>query len=120
MTADLDLQRAKRRLRIRIARLRRRIDRRVRSVRDEGRRLVSWRTYVRRYPAQAVLAAMGLGLAASAGVSRRGLRLLGFHLVRRAVGKAFDRLGRELAASWAESKPRGPESDSSGAKDGRS
>ena len=120
MTVETNHRRAKRELRLRIGRLRRRIDRRVRSLEREGLRLVSWRTYVRQYPAQAVLAAMGLGLAASAGLSGGWSRLLGVHLTRRAVDRAVARVWVELEQIWAESKPGPPPGEQSGAEDGRS
>ena len=118
--STLDQQRrARRRLRLRIGRLRRRIDRRVRRLEREGHRLVSWRTYVGRYPAQALAAALGLGVAASAGLSGGLSRRLGFYLARRAVDRTVDRLGKELEAIWAESTPDGDATERSGGADGQ-
>ena len=57
-----DPQQEKRELRLKIGRMRRRIDARLRATETEGRKLASWRTYVTRYPGSAVLAAFGLGL----------------------------------------------------------
>ena len=105
MTSDIDHRQAKRALRLRVARLRRRIDRRTRSLQREGRRLVSWQTYVRRFPARAVLTAFGIGLAASAGPRAGWSRILGLRLARRAVDKAVDGLVSELKEIWAESSP---------------
>jgi len=96
----------KRELRRRIGRLRRRIDRRVHSTGREARRLVSWRTYVTRRPGNAVTAALGVGLALSAGLSARRLsRWLGLWMVRRAAGDFTKHLWRELGRLWAESEP---------------
>ena len=121
MTASVNQQRAKRELRLRIGRLRRRIDGRIRSVEREGLRLVSWQTYVRRYPGYAVLAALGLGLAASAGPSGGGWsQYLGIQLVRRVIHKAVDCVWQEIKDIWAESKPRSCAAEAGGAEDGRS
>jgi hypothetical protein len=120
MSTYHDQRRAKRQLRLRIGRLRRRIDRRVRRLQREGHRLVSWRTYVRRYPAQALAAAVGLGLAASAGLSGRLAQRLGFHLARRAVDRAVNRAWKELGAIWAESTPDRAATEPSGGTDGGS
>jgi ElaB/YqjD/DUF883 family membrane-anchored ribosome-binding protein len=112
---DVEQERAKRAMRRRIARLRRRIDGRVRSTQREARRLVSWKTYVRSYPGYAVTAALGMGLALSAGLSRRRLsRWLGQRLVRRAIGGATGRFWRELAEVWADSEPRSDATKKSG------
>jgi len=120
MSIDIDRRRVKRALRQRIERLRRRIDRRVRSLEREGLRLVSWRTYVVRYPAQAVLAALGLGLAASAGLGGGWPRLLGRHLTRRALDKAISGMWDEFKQIWAESVPDRPAADEGGAESDRS
>lgn len=70
-------------LRLRIGRSRRRIDGRLRATRSRARQLLSWKTYVERYPAWALAAAVGVGLAAAAGVRpRRVARWLGRSLVR--------------------------------------
>jgi hypothetical protein len=119
MTADADHQRAKRELRLRIGRLRRRIDGRIRSVGREGRRLASWRAYVRRYPAHAVLAALGLGLTASGGLKGGWSRLLGAVVFRRTIYRVVDRVWRELEAICNESKPKRPTAEASGAEHGR-
>jgi hypothetical protein len=118
MSTDDQHRRASRQLRLRIGRLRRRIDRRVRRLERQGRRLVPWRTYVRRYPTHALAAALGVGLAASAGLSGGLSRRLGFHLARRAVNRTFHYLFRELEAIWADATPRRPETEPSGDDDG--
>jgi len=105
---DPDLHLRKRLLRLQMGRVRRRIDRRVRSSQRRARELLDWRTYARRYPGNAMLGAFGLGLALSAGLGARGFsRWLGLRLVRRALRDAQQRLGRELADIWAESTPAG-------------
>lgn len=117
---DGELERSKRDLRSRIGRLRRRIDGRIRSARDEAGRLISWRTYVQSYPGYAVTAALGLGLAASAGFSPRCLsRWLALRLLRRATEKAVRRLWEDLKQVWADSTPKPATVETSGADDGR-
>jgi hypothetical protein len=86
----------KRDLRLRIARQRRRIDHRVRAVDARGRELLSWRTYVRRYPGYSSMAAFGAGLALSAGLGNRLPRWLGQRLVRRGIGQIAAQIGREV------------------------
>jgi len=120
MNDPCDPRRAKRDLRLRIARARRRIDRRLRGLEREGRRLASWRTYVRQYPARALVAAAGLGLAVSAGLARGWPRWLGARLVRRALDRGMAGAWQEVEAIWAESTPDRPPAEPSGAEDGRS
>ncbi len=118
MTTRVEHERAKRQLRVRIGRMRRRIDGRIRSARRAGLRLVSWRTYVRRYPAHAVLGAFGIGLAGAAGLRPgRWWRLLARQLVRRGIDKLIAGLWRELKAIWAESGPPPASPQSRGAED---
>ncbi len=91
----------RRELRLRIARLRRRIDRRVRVAGDRGRELLQWRTYVRRYPGAAALAAFGTGLTLAAAWNRAGLgRRVGLRLVRQAGGWIGARLWEEFRQFW--------------------
>jgi hypothetical protein len=98
--------RRKRELRLRIGRLRRKIDSRLRATEDSARRLLSWRTYVVRYPAWSLAAAMGAGLAASAGFKRgRVSRWLGLALVRRAMGGFQQNVWAELRRTWTQSTP---------------
>ena len=121
MATDVDSLRTKRLLRARIARLRRRIDGRVHGLDRHRRRLTSWRTYVRRYPSYAVLAALGFGLTLSAGLGRGGwTRLVGLHLVRRMVHRTVDAVMEEIKGIWADSAPAEPNTDLDGADDGRS
>jgi hypothetical protein len=105
----LDSDRRKRDLRLRIGRLRRRLDARARATQGHAARLVSWKTYVRRWPGLAVLAALGLGLSASAGLGRgRWGPRLGLRLVRRVANKAGDRFWQEVQRLWTESAPDHP------------
>ena len=118
-TVDPDTQRAKRELRLRIGRLRRRLDRRVRAAQRETGRLTSWKTYVRRWPGHAVLAALGLGMSASATLGGgRWARLLGMRLVRRVGDQAGNRVWDELRGVWQESAPRRDRSRGEGGGDG--
>ena len=97
--SDDELLRRKRELRLQIGRRRRRIDRRLRATRDGVWELLSWRTYVARYPACALAAALGAGLAASAGFRpARISRRLGLSLVRHAMDGVRQRLWTELRA----------------------
>jgi hypothetical protein len=67
MTGYDELLRRKREARLRIARSRLRIDRRLRTVEGYVRTGLSWRTRVVRHPAWALASAAGVGLAAVAG-----------------------------------------------------
>ena len=79
-----DYIRTKRRLRMEIGRMRRRINNRLSSSRREARRLLSWRTYVKHYPAGSLAVAFAAGLAASLGFKGpQRLRSLSAYLVRR-------------------------------------
>lgn len=98
---DDELLRRKRELRMRIGRSRRRIDGRLRATRDRARQLMSWRTYVVRYPGLALMTAMGAGLAASAGLKRARIsRWLGISLVRQAMGGFQHAFWAELKRIW--------------------
>jgi len=98
----------KRELRVRIGRLRRRIDHRVRATRDDATRAVSWRTYATRYPGNVLLGAFGLGLALSAGLSARRLApWVGRRILRQSLRQARRHIWHELGRLWADSQPRG-------------
>jgi len=121
MSFDVDHQQTVRHLRLRIGRQRRRIDRRVRSLQRQARRLASWRTYVQRYPGYAVLAALGLGLSAGGGLRRGGwTRYVGLHTVRRLVNKVVDLLLDEIRQIWADSAPPDRSTGPDGGDHGRS
>jgi hypothetical protein len=102
---DPEQEQAKRELRLRIGRLRRRINSRVRASEREGRRLLAWRTYVIRYPVAALAAAFGVGLALSGSSGRGMMRSLGLRLAQqgtRQIGLGF---WRELADLWTNATP---------------
>jgi hypothetical protein len=99
---DAELLRRKRELRLRIGRSRRRIDDRLRATQHRAGQLLSWRTYVVRYPAWALAAALGAGLAASSGLRRgRISRWLGLALVRHAMGGFQQHAWTELRRFWS-------------------
>ena len=102
-----ELLRRKRELRLRIGRSRRRIDRRLRASRDRTHELLSWRTYVVRYPAWALAAALGAGLTASAGFRpSRISRRLGLSLVRHAMGGIRRGLWNEVERFWSDASAK--------------
>lgn len=115
---DSQQERCKRDLRLRIGRLRRQIDGRICGARREVGRLVSWRSYVRSYPGYAVTAALGIGLAVSAGLSAGRLsRWLGLRLLGRAAEGTAGRFWQELAQIWADSAPQPAPEEPTGADD---
>ena len=117
---DAQQQQEMRRLRLRIGRLRRRIDGRVRGCQHEARRLTSWRTYVASCPGSSVAAAFGVGLALSAGLSARSLlRWFGVRLVRRAREGTGRQFWQELRQIWADSAAKRAATETAGAKDER-
>ncbi|MBN1589748.1 MAG: hypothetical protein JW888_09555 [Pirellulales bacterium] len=102
--ADQQHERTARRLRLRIGRLRRRIDGRLRATADEGRRLASWRTYVVRYTGSSMAVAFGAGLALAVGLSGpRWLRWAALRSMRQGMHGIGRSLARELRSVWAES-----------------
>ncbi|MBN2473369.1 MAG: hypothetical protein JXB62_02080 [Pirellulales bacterium] len=117
---DVKQEETKRDLRLRIARLRRQINGRIRVAQNETRRLFSWRTYVRRFPGSSVTAALGVGLALAAGLSTRRLsRWVGMRMVRRAADHVTDRIWRELRQVWTDSTPDRGTMQTGGADDER-
>lgn len=109
-----ELLRRKRELHLRIGRSRRRIDNRIRATRRRAEQLTSWRTYVVRYPAWSLAAALGVGLTVSAGLKpSRITRWLGLSLVRHAMGGFQQRVWVELRRFWDEtSETQGPKRES--------
>ena len=106
-TVDAEQVRIKRRLRLKIGRLRRRVNGHIRGSQREGQRLLSWRTYTRRYPVGMLAAALGVGLATSAGLKGpRLLRSICGLLVRRGTGAVAQGVRDELRKLWEESTPR--------------
>jgi hypothetical protein len=84
-------------LRLQIARVRRRMNGRIHAIEHNGRELLSWRTYVRRYPGYAAGAALGLGLVAAAGLWRGRLpRWLGRKFLRQATDRVVRDVWREV------------------------
>jgi hypothetical protein len=99
-----DILRRKRELHLRIGRSRRRIDGRLRATRDEARQLLSWRTYVARYPLWAMAAALGAGMTASSLLRpARIARWLGRSLMHQALGGFQQQLCSELRRVWTKS-----------------
>ena len=122
MTADNDYCAAKRAVRLEISRLRRRIDRRLHALGREGRQAVSWRSWARHYPAYALVAAFGTGLAASF-LFRRGewAQTLARQFARRAVDRVLNAAVREFSEMWgrsAQAKDPGGSSATSGGEHG--
>jgi hypothetical protein len=103
---DSNIEQHKRELRMRIGRMRRRINNHLRATGQEGRKLLSWREYVIRYPSYAILAAFGVGLAASRGF-RQGqgdlLRRLGLRVARQTMEHAGQHLWQEIQRIWSQS-----------------
>jgi hypothetical protein len=105
---DVEFEATKRRLRTESARLRRRIDTDLTGLRGEAAGLVSWRTYVRRFPVSMLAAAFGLGLIASAGLSpRRWSRWLGRGALTVALAGLRAGVFTELLTLWNEGRPGG-------------
>ncbi len=100
MPLDRDPATTRREIRLQVARLRRRIDRRIRVVAQEGCRVASFRTYVRRHPGWAVLAALGIGAAAGLASPGRWPRSLGPRLLRRFAEEFVANMGAELGGFW--------------------
>ncbi len=117
---DAELEQTKRDLQRQIGRRRRRIDRRIRATQRETRRLLSWRSYVKACPGNSVMAALGVGLALSAGLSGRRLsRWLGLRLIRRAADNGVQLFWQELGRIWTDSAPGNNPSTKRGADDER-
>ena len=106
MRPNDDILRRKRELHLRIGRSRRRIDGRLRATRDEARQLLSWRTYVARYPLWAMAAALGAGMTASSLLRpARITRWLGRALIGQAFGGVQQQLWNEMRRVWTKSTP---------------
>ncbi|MBN2217076.1 MAG: hypothetical protein JW719_06850 [Pirellulales bacterium] len=90
-----------RQLRLRMGRLRRRIDSRLRAAEDERRRLTSWRTYVARYTGGSLALAFGVGLALAAGLSGpRLLRWIALRSIRQGARGVGHGLVEEFCTLW--------------------
>ena len=102
VTTD-NIQCAKRQLRAQIARGRRGIDAGLTALHAERQRLLSWRTYVARYPAAAIGIAFAAGLSVSAGRLGRPLgKWLGGLAFRSALGGLADSLLQGLKTALRE------------------
>jgi len=120
MSAPTDSQRdtEKRRLRVAIARSRRRIDRRLRGSATATRRLTHWKTYVERFPGPALVAALGFGWVLAAGLRPRVLiGVLGGRFVRQLSKQLSDRLWGELSEFWQQTAPDRTEPSAEGGND---
>ncbi len=94
-------QQEKREIRLKIGRTRRRIDARLRATAVEGRKLATWRTYVRRYPAAAVLGAFGLGMSgASLFRPQKMLKNAGSSILRASADRVIGLVWQELKRYW--------------------
>ena len=103
-----------------VGRLRRRINGHIQGSRREGQRLLSWRTYAKRYPAGMLAAAFGVGMAASAGLKGpKLLRSICAMLIRGGTGAVGRGVKDELARFWEESSPH-RDSDGRNRKDAHS
>jgi hypothetical protein len=72
-------------------------------MRDQARQLLSWKTYVVRYPGWALAAALGAGMAASTALRPgRISRWLGHALVHKAFGGFQQQLWAELRRVWTD------------------
>ncbi|HUY91091.1 MAG TPA: hypothetical protein VMV10_20300 [Pirellulales bacterium] len=102
---DVEHEEAKRKLRAEAARLRRRIDRDLAGASVETKRLLSWQTYVKRYPLAALAGAFGIGLAASAVISRSNWkRWVAAKLFSAAVAGVKAGVLTEVLAAWQQSR----------------
>jgi hypothetical protein len=96
-----ELLRRKRELRLQIGRSRRRIDNRLHATQNSTRQLLSWRTYVVRYPVWSLTAALGAGMVASTALNpTRISRWLGKSLMSNALGGFQQQLWAELHRIW--------------------
>lgn len=121
MRMPSDEQQTKRLLRQQIGRLRRRIDGRVRGVRQQGQELASWRTYIQQHPGLAVLAALGLGVAAAYGVKRGGWgESPAVRRAERLLRPLFKRVWREGKRWWTGSATAGRPAPAEGGANGQS
>ena len=87
--------------------------------------MISWRRYVERYPGRALLAALGMGLAASGLDASSWPRRLGVPLLQGVMGKTFRQVWESLCRAWKEAtadRGEGPPTvppSSAGEADGR-
>jgi len=108
MKSTSDLLAETRAIRLRLARARRRIDRRLRGLEREGRRLFSWQTLLQQLPTQSFVGALGVGLASLTGLPKRKLRALGVHLAKLARDRAVNVVLRDVRDLWTRQAPDKP------------
>lgn len=95
-------------LQARIARLRRRLDRRAGQLIDQSLLIGSWRNYVQQHPGRSLLAAAGVGMVASfLATGYRASGLLGEKLYEAATGAAWGNVWPELKAFILSAGERG-------------
>ncbi len=100
----------KRALRAEAARLRRRIDRDLTSVAQDTKYLLSWQTYVKRYPLATLGGAFAIGLGVSAAVSRtRWKQWLAGKLFSAAVTGIKTGVLTEVLSAWQRSRNGSPQ-----------
>ena len=86
-------------LQARIARLRRRLDRRAGRVIDQSLLMGSWRSYVEQHPGRSLLAAAGVGMVFSfLATGYRASGQLGEKLYEAATGAAWGQVWPEIKA----------------------
>ncbi len=109
----------KRRLRLAIARSRRRIDRHLHGSGKAVGQLASWRTYARRWPGLALAAGLALGWILAAGVRPRFIvGLLGAGFFRQISRRTTELLAQELKAFWNSTTPQQGETGTEGGNHG--
>jgi len=98
MPRTLRINEERRELTVRIARQRRRLDRRADTLLDQSLLLGSWRSYVEQHPGRSLLAAAGAGMALSLLARGGGKRLgrLGAKLYQAATGAAWGEIWQHL------------------------
>ena len=107
----------RREIRARIARLRRRIDGHLHRAERHGRRLLSWRTYLTRYPLYAVAAAVGVGLLVSARLKPNVAgRWIGRYVLRGVKARLLMLLAQEFVGFWDFFRSGSPAGDAAGSR----
>jgi len=102
---NAEIQSEKRQLRAEIARTRSQAAATLAALRDERRRLTSWRTYVERFPTAALGASFGVGLwLAGARPGRRLPGMFAASLLRWGVTVARSGILNDLKAVWDASR----------------
>lgn len=112
MGTSRKLSKERQELQTRIARLRRRLDRRAGQLIDQSLLIGSWRNYVERHPGRSLLAAAGVGMVASflvTGYHASGR--FGEKLYEAATGTAWGQMWPELKAFIMAAGERGESPD---------